>query len=120
VRLELTCGGPNADGEVSIRLLVLNNDYEPLVVDRNLLYGPHPETGDPLLLASEPHSDEPVVLNPWCLYGRERHFQYPAGVVTFHGYLLRSRTDRLLPAGPGDPEALLAAAPRLVVSFDRS
>lgn len=121
MKLELTCDGPQADGEVTVRLIVLNDSYEPVAIDRRLLFGPHPAVSDPPLLSSEPSSTDPahdrIVLNPWGLYGRERHFQYASGAVTFHGYLLRRATERLLPAGPGDGGALLADAPPLVVRF---
>jgi len=121
VKLELSCRGPEADGTATVRLLVLNDSYQPATVDRRLLLGPHPAVSDPPLLSSEPALDdvaqEVVLLNPWGLYGRERRFQYDAGTVTFHGYLLRRTADGLLPAGPADESLLLAAAPPLVVEF---
>jgi hypothetical protein len=88
-----------------VRLIVLNDGYEPVRIDRRLLLGPQPEVADPPLLSSEPslpeETDNLVLLNPWGLYGRERRFQYDSGAVTFHGYLLSRPTDRLLPTGPG-------------------
>jgi hypothetical protein len=121
MKLELTCDGPDAEGRAAVRLVVVNDSYEPVTLDRRLLFGPHPGSGDPLLLSSEPasrkKSENLVLLNPWTLYGRERRFQYEAGEITFHGFLLRRPADTLQPQGPGDPEDLLAAAPPLVVAF---
>lgn len=123
MKLEVTCRGPGPGGEVAVRLIVLNDSYEPVRVDRRLLFGPHPAVSDPPLLSSEPSladaAQEIVMLNPWGLYGRERRFQYDSGTVTFHGFLLREATDRLLSTGPSDETALLASAPPLVVQFDR-
>ena len=122
MKLELECRGPEADGSVAVRLLVLNDSYEPVEVDRRLLLGPHPSVSDPPLLSTEHATDdeskEIVLLNPWGLYGRERRFQYDAGSVTFHGYLLRQPADGLLPTGPADATLLLVAAPPLAVDFD--
>jgi len=119
----MTCRSLGPEGEVAVRLIVLNDSYEAVMIDRRLLFGPHPAVSDPPLLSSEPRladtSYEIVVLNPWCLYGRERCFQYDSGTVTFHGYLLREPTDCLLPTGPCDESTLLAGAPPLVVQFDR-
>lgn len=121
MKLELTHDGPDAEGNIAVRLVVVNDSYEPVTLDRRLLLGPHPATGDPLLLSSEPtsrrKSENLILLNPWTLYGRERRFQYGSGAITFHGYLLRHPTDTLLPHGPGDSGALLAATPPLVVMF---
>lgn len=124
MQLELTYDGPDDEGAVAVRLLVLNDSHEPVALDRRLLFGPHPGSGDPLLLSSEPSfrkkSDNVVLVNPWCLYGRQRRFQYQSGEITFHGFLLRHATDRLAPSGPEDTEALLAAATPLVVRFPAS
>lgn len=121
MKLELSADGPSPGGAVAVRLVVLNDSYEPVRIDRRLLFGPQPEVADPPLLSTEPSStdaaDDFVLLNPWGLYGRERRFRYEAGAVTFHGYLLRRPSDRLLPAGPGESGALLAAAPPLVIQF---
>ena len=79
------------------------------MLDRRLLFGPHPGHGDPVLLASEPTtpkaSQDRILLNPLCFYGRQRQYQYSGGEMTFHGYLVAERTDGLLPAGPAEPEA---------------
>lgn len=121
LRLLLAADEPSADGSVDVRLTVLNQSTEPVMLDRRLLFGPHPGSGELVLLASEPatrkRADNVVLLNPSCFYGRQRRYQYDSGEITFHGYLLRDRTDVLLPTGPGDPAALLTAAPPLVIDF---
>ena len=111
-----------ADGSVMVRLLVVNHGYEPVKVDRRRLWGPHPESSDPPLLSSEPSTEESgneiVVLNPDGIFGRERRYAFePGQTITFHGYLLRRETDRLLPTGPGDADDLAAAAEPLSVTF---
>jgi hypothetical protein len=122
MRLELTCTGPDLEGRVAVRLVVLNDSFEPEQLDRRLLIGPQPAVADPPLLSTEAVSADSaanlVLLNPWGLYGRERGYQYRSGRVTFHGYLLRRPADTLLPTGPGDPALLRAAAPPLTVRFD--
>ncbi len=121
MKVELTCEGPSPEGEVRMRVAVINDSYEPAPVDRRLLFGPHPASGDPPMLSSEPsfatEDENTVVLNPWSLYGRERRFQYDKGEVTFHGFLLRHPTDSLRPTGPMDEEALEASAAPLTVRF---
>ena len=122
LRLELSASEPDADGGVFVRLLVINAGYDAVRVDRRLLWGPHPESGTPGLLAGEPStdrkSDEIVLLNPWGIFGRERRYRYEAGeTMRFHGYLLRQAADELLPTGPGDRSALEVAADPLEVQF---
>ncbi len=119
--LTLSCEGPDADGNVEVRLTVFNASTEPVAFDRRLLYGPHPGHGEMVMLASEPTpakaSDRRVLLNPHCFYGRQRRYQYPSGVMTFEGYLVTEPTDGLLPTGPSKPGTLAARAEPLVVRF---
>jgi hypothetical protein len=123
LQLSLSSDGPDANGYVNVRLTVFNASLEPVVLDRRLLYGPHPGRGDMVLLASEPKPPKPsqnfVLLNPLCFYGRQRRYQYPGGEMTFHGYLVTKRTDGLLPTGPSDRRKLAAAAEPLLVRFDQ-
>lgn len=121
--LELGASKPDADGGITVRLLVVNTGYDVERVDRRLLWGPHPESGTPGMLTAEPsmdrRPDETVALNPGGVFGRERRFRYePGEQMTFHGYLLRRKTDRLLPGGPGDSKDLAVAADPLTVRFD--
>lgn len=122
LRLELSAPEPDPDGSVQVRLLVVNASDEVVRVDRRMLWGPHPESGSPGMLAGEPstdrRADEVVLLNPWGIFGRERRYQYePGQSVTFHGYLLARPSETLLAKGPGDEDALAAAAPPLTVRF---
>jgi hypothetical protein len=110
---------------VAVRLLVLNDGYERVTVDRRLLVGPNLGPGPgrmPPPVQVEPPFDEEernqILLNPWCLYGRQREFpNLPAGEVTFYGYLLRRPVEALLPRGPADAEALLVEAEPLVLTI---
>lgn len=123
LRLALACDGPDEDGTVDVRLTVFNDGGEPVTVDRRLLYGPHPGHGDLVMLAREPdaadESQHEILLNPLCFYGRQRRYRYPAGEMTFHGYLVSQETDGLLPAGPADADKAVAIADPLTVVFDR-
>jgi hypothetical protein len=119
-RHELSSGEP-----VAVRVVVLNDSYEPVAVDRRLLVGPNlvpePPTGPPLPISLEPAlSDEErnlVYLNPWCFYGRERSWRdLPPGRVMVYAYLLRRAVDSRRPEGPGESDALLAAAPPLTLT----
>jgi hypothetical protein len=109
-------------GQIVVRLLVLNDSYDVVTVDRGRLIGPNPvaarPSGLPLPISMEPTAEDgpesTVALNPWCLYGRQRTFDAIGG-LTFHGYLLRKRTDELQPDGPVDADALAVAAPPLTV-----
>jgi hypothetical protein len=109
-------------GQILIRLLVLNDSYEVVTLDRSWLIGPNPvaerPSGLPLPISMEPTANDGpennVALNPWCLYGRQRTFDAIDG-LTFHGYLLRKPSDELRPDGPVDPDALAIAAAPLTV-----
>ncbi|GAC1362847.1 MAG: hypothetical protein NVSMB32_03670 [Actinomycetota bacterium] len=128
MKLILQCEDPDtvSTGAVVVRLLVLNDTFEAIGVDRRLLIGPNPvgaSSGPPLLISVEPASpedaDNTVTLNPWCLYGRQRSFEGLSGQVSFHAYLLRpgDALDRLGAAGPLEPDRLLMAAGPLVIDF---
>lgn len=120
LRLELSASEPDADGAVLVRLLVVNTGVETVKVDRRLLWGPHPESGTPGMLASEPSTPraEVVVLNAGGVFGRERRYQYEQGeTITFHGYLLNRKTDTLLPTGPGEHSDLECSASPLTLRF---
>ena len=106
-------------GQIVVRLLVLNDSYDVVTLDRGRLIGPNPvparASGLPLPISMEPPvADANVVLNPWCLYGRQRTFDATGG-LTFHGYLLRERSDELRPDAPVNPALLVVAAQPLTV-----
>jgi len=111
-------------GQIVVRLLLLNDSFEPVTLDRRLLVGPNPvpstPTGLPLPISMEPPADEEagnlVVLNPWCLYGRERTFDAALGTLTFHGYLLRQAEDELRAAGPVRADAAELSAEPLTIA----
>ena len=46
LRLLLAADDPSADGSVDLQLTVLNDSAEPVMLDRRLLYGPHPGSGE--------------------------------------------------------------------------
>ena len=104
---------------VTVRLVAYNEAYEPVELDRRLLVGPNPVPeragGPPVPVSLEPAArrkeQNQVLLNPWCLYGRQRVFDsFPAGKVTVYGYLLRRDSGTPTPKGPSDAAAVLVAA----------
>ena len=128
MKLELTAAKQTWNGgeAISVRLLALNDSYEPIALDRQLLIGPNPipqnPRGLPFPVSVEPLFEEKernvVMLNPWGVYGRERSFPtFPAGQVVFHGYLLQRPVEGLPPKGPSDPQALAVAAEPLVLTI---
>jgi hypothetical protein len=87
-RREVPAGAP-----LVVRLVVYDDEYEPVVFDRTMLLGPNlvGPTG-PLPLSAEPEFDDPalndVALNPGCYYGRQREFSdLPAGEYEVTGWL---------------------------------
>lgn len=118
---------PRSTEPVTVRLLALNDSYEPTALDRRLLVGPNPvpdrPAGPPFPISVEPalplEEENLVMLSPWCFYGRQRTFdRLPPGRVSFYGYLLRKASDLLLPERPKEPEALLVAAAPLAITVD--
>src|SRR5262245_15365538 len=111
---------------VTARLIVLNDSYEPVVIDHRLLIGPNlvydaPRMPPPIQVepAFPDEAHNCTMLNPWCFYGRQRTFSASSsGAVTLHGYLLRRPEAALLANGPVDPTAMLAAAEPLVATIE--
>jgi hypothetical protein len=70
-----------------LRAVLFNDGYEPVAISRNAFTGPSVQTlapgGYPQPASVEPtygHADEPLTLQPFTLYGRERTFTgLPAG-----------------------------------------
>ena len=93
MKLALEAAGEWRAGEaVTVRLVVFNDAYEPVAFDRRLLVGPNfpglPPAMEPGF--AEEHANH-VILNPFCLYGRERSLEEAAaGEVAVEGYLLAS------------------------------
>jgi hypothetical protein len=116
--IQVEPAAPRAGQTVTVRLLAINDTPYAAEIDRRLLIGPSvaPEqfTGLPPPISIEspqPVEDHNVVrLDAFGVFGRERTFEVGAGATTFHAYLLKSPTERLLPAGPVDPALLAVAA----------
>jgi hypothetical protein len=112
--------------EISVRLLAINDDYEPAAIDRRLLIGPNlaPVAGRrprPINVepAAETEAGNTVTLTPWAIYGRERTFSIDTpGKVEFHGYLLSRPEESLMPTGPSNPSGQWLAAEPLVLSVE--
>jgi len=111
---------------IAVRLLAINDDYEPVTVDRRLLIGPNlaPVAGRrprPINMepAAEAEAGNLVSLSPWAIYGRERTFTiHVPGQVEFDGYLLTRSEESLLPTGPSDESALRATAEPLLLTVE--
>jgi hypothetical protein len=123
VRLILEAGpdGELAGETLAVRVLALNDTYEPVSLDRRLLVGPNPVPGPPFI-SVEPSSKEEaenlVLLHPWCFYGRERKFDgLPPGRVIFHAYLMSHLEEDLLPDRPRNEAALALSAEPLAMEI---
>lgn len=119
MRLTLEIAGREGD-DVTVRLVALNDTYDPVELDRRLLVGPNLVIPDGVVPVSvEPESSEDrdniVRLNPFCLYGRERKFRTSDGAKA-HAYLLKTPAQVLLPTGPAEPGALAVEADPLDLS----
>jgi hypothetical protein len=67
--------------EVMVRALLMNDSYEPVAVSRNAFVGPT-VTGAHQMASVEPtygQPEEPLVLQPFTFYGRERSLAFPPG-----------------------------------------
>jgi hypothetical protein len=113
---------------VVARVLLINDSTQRVTVDKRLLIGPNMAAERPVSMAPAPVAVEPnyegeaesaaqITLAPGAIYGRERSYaNLPPGTSRFHGYLLRSLTHALLPAGPAEKELAAAIAePAIVV-----
>jgi hypothetical protein len=126
ITLETDKSKYNPGETVTVHLLVLNDSYSPVTIDRRLLIGPNivtePPMNPPLPISVEPafskEEQNLVALNPWGSFGRQRSFQgLPQGIATFYAYILKRPSGSLLPERPGEPAALLASAEPLSVNI---
>ena len=127
LRLEASANEITSGESVAVRVVVLNDSYQPVTVDRRLLVGPnpvpeHPRQGLPFPVSLEPaFPDEErnlIYLNPWCLYGRERSWEhFPPGRVMVYAYLLQRPVK--LAAGRRPRRAGGAAGRRAAAHADR-
>ncbi len=121
--LRATKNSWNTNELVIVQVVVVNDSYEAVGLDRRLLVGPNPmpdkSPGIPMPISVEPafpkEEQNMIMLNPFCFYGRERSWSFHAGQVTFYGYLLSRAVDQLALEGPKDAEALALAAEPLVL-----
>jgi hypothetical protein len=82
MRVEIiTPEGPSSERERVVRALLINDGYEPVEVSRNAFVGPH-VSGPHAVESVEPTvggPDEPLTLQPFSFYGRERSLTLPPG-----------------------------------------
>jgi hypothetical protein len=101
--------------DVVLRLVAFNDSSKPAALDRRLLVGPNGvvDGEEPLPVSLEPPAKDKeqnfVLLNPFCLYGRERTFTVTK-TMTFHAYLVAKAGGGLLPDNPADKKLLVTAA----------
>ena len=67
--------------QFNVRVILFNDSYEPVTVSRNAFIGPslraEPPRGAPYpdnVEATFGHEEDPLTLQPFCFYGRERVF----------------------------------------------
>jgi hypothetical protein len=96
--------GASPSQEVRLRAVLFNDGYDPVPVSRNAFVGPSVRapgpTGLPLPESVEPTfggPDEPLTLQPFSFYGRERAFQgLPVGVLEVTAEYQPSGSDPML------------------------
>lgn len=82
-----------ASEECRLRAILFNDSYEPVAVSRNAFVGPNlralvagvfpqPESVE----ATLGQADEPLTLQPFTFYGRERSFSLQPGEIEIHAY----------------------------------
>jgi hypothetical protein len=80
--------------QLHLRAILFNDSYEPVAVSRNAFIGPNlravTQSGFPFPESVEPSfgaADEPLTLQPFTFYGREREFSgLPPGEVEVTAY----------------------------------
>lgn len=95
MRIEIVAPKSIRSTEVcNLRVLLFNDSYEPVQVSRNAFVGPnlrgltpagfpHPESVEPTYGGQ----DEPLTLQPFTFYGRERTFRdLPPGEIEINAY----------------------------------
>ena len=91
LRIELHTHGA-AGGKIGLRALLFNDGFEPLAVSRNAFVGPNvsdPSHGAPRPASVEPTlggPEEPLTLQPFTFYGRERTFEGVADGATMEAH----------------------------------
>ena len=82
MHIEISVGpAPGPNGSFAVRAIMLNDSYEPVPLSRNSFFGPTEiattASGMPMAESVEATSgrpDEPMTLQPFTFYGRERWF----------------------------------------------
>lgn len=97
MRLEIIAVPGTAQGEeLTVRAAIVNDSFAPVPLSRNAFTGPSlmdPGPGSPPernVEATYNQPDEPMTLQPFTLYGRDRTFVLPAGK---HRFLAEYRPD---------------------------
>jgi hypothetical protein len=114
VRLSLETVARDGD-DVVLRLMAFNDTAKPVELDRRCLVGPNGVVAgeEPWPISLEPPAKDRqqniVLLNPFCLYGRERTFTVTRP-TTFYAYMVSRHGEGLLPDGPAEKKQLVAAA----------
>lgn len=83
MRIEISAGPtPGPDASFAVRAVVINDSYDPVALSRNSFFGPTEialtASGMPMAESAEATSggpDEPMTLQPFTFYGRERWFE---------------------------------------------
>jgi hypothetical protein len=113
------------DEPVVVWVVALNDTYQDATLDRRLLVGPTPilaEASRPLPVSLESptarEEDNCLLLQPFCLYGRQREFGgLPPGQLTFHAYLLDEPVSGAPPVRAQDVQAAHSAAEPLELTI---
>jgi hypothetical protein len=103
MRIELHCPqAVTASAECRLQAILFNDSYEPVAVSRNAFVGPNvralaagifpqPESVE----ATFGQADEPLMLQPFTFYGRERSFSLQPGEIEVTAYYRDSNGETL-------------------------
>ena len=92
--------------QLHLRVILFNDSYEPVAISRNAFVGPNlravMHSGSPYPDSVEPTfggPDEPLTLQPFSLYGRERQFSgLPPGEVEVSAYYQETENQAMISA----------------------
>jgi hypothetical protein len=82
MRIEIvTPESVTSSAEAKVRALLINDGYEPVPVSRNAFVGPTVAGPHPVASVEPTYGqpDEPLTLQPFTFYGRERSLAFPPG-----------------------------------------
>ena len=101
MRIEiLVPDAPKAGSDIAVRVVLFNDDYDPVPVTREALVGPNltaiePERPRYPEEVEDPEHKQRLTLEPFTLYGRERSFKLEPGSYEVAAYYEDGKSGRI-------------------------